>query len=584
MLKRIAISGLGPHTDFSADLDPKGTNTFAGPSEVGKTLVLEALTFALWGRSSRGKFPVEAIADGAQKAVIELGLEDGRVIRRTLTRSRATTRTVQVGEEKASFETEDKLAAGLGDLGADPEALFTVLAPMAWVPLVDGNARPFRDLLARVLPGGDVEQEVGLALGRAGFELRPGDASRSEKEVMESRKEARRQHAEATGRLQAARERLAAVEAEVLPEVPVADAALLERVQRWEAYDRQAGAAAGREQQLAAQQEWDRRRAEIGAEPSLVDDPTAPERAARARQALDAAMAQYQSVYARYQFTAMQLQPYVGATDATICPTCRRPGWEAGTMAYAQLQGMGQAVQMELAQAQAAHQQASASFEQANALAEQVRDGRSKREGWQRAIDALGPRPVVAEAPAGAEPPKGKRPSAEEAGRAREAQAAAAGHAQLAQRRTREITAATQQIAKEEQQVARLAAEADRLDALLEAVRTAPSAVAARQALALGDLGPVALRFGDNPAVAVLVDGRPWWLASRGRLIVADAWLRAALRRAIGMPSLLIVIDNVQDVKGQPIPDLGGPVLHLVTADGSGLRVNGRGPGDDRPD
>ncbi len=117
----------------------------------------------------------------------------------------------------------------------------------------------------------------------------------------------------------------------------------------------------------------------------------------------------------------------------------------------------------------------------------------------------------------------------------------------------------------------RLEGEATRLDALLEAVRGAPSAVAARQAAALGDLGPVSLHFGDSPAVEVRVDGRPWWLASRGRLVVADVWLRAALRRVSGL-SWPIFVDNVQDVAGQPLPSPGSPVVWLRTTEGA-LRV-----------
>ena len=77
----------------------------------------------------------------------------------------------------------------------------------------------------------------------------------------------------------------------------------------------------------------------------------------------------------------------------------------------------------------------------------------------------------------------------------------------------------------------------------------------------------MSLHFGDNPAVEVRIDGRPWWLASRGRQVVADVWLRAALRRALGRDWPLFV-DNVQDVAGQPLPEPGGSTVWLRTADG----------------
>jgi HAMP domain-containing protein len=104
-------------------------------------------------------------------------------------------------------------------------------------------------------------------------------------------------------------------------------------------------------------------------------------------------------------------------------------------------------------------------------------------------------------------------------------------------------------------------------------IREVPSRLAARQAAALGDLGPVSLTFSDNPAVSVLIDGRPWWLASRGRQVVADIHLRAAIRRAAGLSDLPIIIDNVQDVGGQPIPRIPGPVLILRTTDETGISI-----------
>ena len=91
--------------------------------------------------------------------------------------------------------------------------------------------------------------------------------------------------------------------------------------------------------------------------------------------------------------------------------------------------------------------------------------------------------------------------------------------------------------------------------------------------MALGDLGPVSFVFGDNPAVEVRVDGRPWWLASRGRLIVADAYLRAALRRVMELEFLPLVIDNVQDVGGQDLPALAPPLIVLRTNHGPELTV-----------
>jgi hypothetical protein len=115
MFKRIAIAGLGPHADFAADLDPEGTTLLSGPSEAGKSFVLEALVFVLWGRSARGKFAPEAIRDGGTKASVELTLASGRILRRSVTRSRAMTRSVVAGGQKTSYDNEPGFVAAIPD-------------------------------------------------------------------------------------------------------------------------------------------------------------------------------------------------------------------------------------------------------------------------------------------------------------------------------------------------------------------------------------------------------------------------------------------------------------------------------------
>ena len=108
---------------------------------------------------------------------------------------------------------------------------------------------------------------------------------------------------------------------------------------------------------------------------------------------------------------------------------------------------------------------------------------------------------------------------------------------------------------------------AELLDALVAAIRAAPSDVLGDRLAALKPLGPVALVTTEDAVLAALIDGRPWWLASRGRLVVADIWLRAALRRALEMPWLPLFVDNVQDVGGQPLPAVDGPAVYLRTTD-----------------
>ena len=174
--------------------------------------------------------------------------------------------------------------------------------------------------------------------------------------------------------------------------------------------------------------------------------------------------------------------------------------------------------------------------------------------------------------------PTGSRPTADEHRAAVETcDAAKASEGAAAQRATDRATA---QAAVEEAGKAALrsTAEAARLDALVDACRRAPSSMAARQLAALGDLGPVTLAFPERenaqtPEVRVLFDGRPWYRASKGRLICADLWLRAGLRRALGVP-LPLFVDEYQSWSGAwPVLD-GGPVVYLRTVAGAGgLRV-----------
>lgn len=113
---------------------------------------------------------------------------------------------------------------------------------------------------------------------------------------------------------------------------------------------------------------------------------------------------------------------------------------------------------------------------------------------------------------------------------------------------------------------ARHAEAAQKAAAWLEAVRAAPGVVS-RGLAWLGEIGDgVTVEFPiepGGPAVAVKIDGRPWRLASRGRLVCADAHLRRAFATALGAPTLPIIVDDRQSWTG-PI-DVSGPVIELVT-------------------
>lgn len=132
--------------------------------------------------------------------------------------------------------------------------------------------------------------------------------------------------------------------------------------------------------------------------------------------------------------------------------------------------------------------------------------------------------------------------------------------------------------------------EADRVAALVQAVREAPTVAARRQiealhrAMALDGVrvsisGPE--ESGD--LVTIERDGLPWWMASNGAQAVLDLVLRDALRRlAAGIDGLSwladmpIIVDNAQDWSGDwPVGCWSGPVwwLHTTAEHGDGLTV-----------
>jgi len=573
MIKRIAIAGLGPHVNFSADLNPQGANTLAGPSESGKSFVLEAIALALWGQSTAGKFMPEAVNDKSKKAVVELTLDSGRVIRRTVTRTRSQTRSITLAGEKTQYANEPDFAAALQDLADDPDVLRLVVIPQTWQPLVSGNARKFRDLLGRVLPKGDVQAEVARLLSEGGFEPRDQELAWDEKRAMAHRRESRKTRDHAAGRRDSANERIEALAANEPPAPTASDRTVLDSIAAWEAWERAAG-----DQKVAlakaAQQSWDQRRTALGEEPEIAaEHAQAGAAQAAAQQAFNLTTQAYQEVSGRYQMATMQQQTFGALADPSTCPMCQRPGWEQGAAMAAMASQQAMAAQQEFAASQQAHQHAHLALQAANTALGAARTAETERTSWKRSLAALGTRPEIPEAADVPDPPTVARPDAEAVDAARAAEREALAASGVRDRWASDLEAAKAAVTAENERFDAASADAKRADALLEAIRKAPSAIAAKQALALGDLGPVSLEFGDNPAVRVSIDGRPWWLASRGRQVVADVWLRAAVRRAIEKPWLPIVIDNVQDVGGQSIPEIEGPMILMQTTDGTTLRI-----------
>ena len=153
-----------------------------------------------------------------------------------------------------------------------------------------------------------------------------------------------------------------------------------------------------------------------------------------------------------------------------------------------------------------------------------------------------------------------------------------------------DVTAATETIASAERAATRLAdyrgavakaeaaaaaAEADATQAeqllataegWLTAVRSAPARALASKLALLGD-GALQVLDVDGKT-RVEINGRPWYLASHGERVAADAGFRLRLRAAAGLDALLVFVDDVTSVGGLEIPTAPGVVLLVTTAAG----------------
>ncbi|MEL6346535.1 MAG: AAA family ATPase [Myxococcota bacterium] len=565
MISRIEITGLGPHKSLKLALDPKGTTTVSGPSEIGKTTILESILLTLLGRGSSGRFQPEAIHDAAERAEVRLTLDDGRTLKRTVTRSKSVGRSIISDGRRQSYTSETRYADALGSLVADPEATRLIVAPLAWQPLVASNARPFRDLLTRAMPSADPSTVIVEILEEFGVDFSDEEIVWTEKDAMKARRDARRRKSELTGQIQALDNQIATLQADVAaPAEPLAAKATMDAETAWTRWERAS-------QQAALAGEHARRRAALGAPPTLptpIEQLTGAERSAQAN--LQIATEAWRAAQQRHDQLQRQLQA-IDMDQPDRCPTCGRPGWDAGAARAAALDEQLQIARKQLDDGVELGKQARTTYEAVTAALDEGRQIMAKQQAWQSAVAALGPAPST---DTSQPPPETRRPTEDELTAAQDAISTYTAARGAQQQRQRDLERLRTQRNTADNQLESAAAEADRLDVLLEAIRLAPSRLAERQAAALGDLGPVTLEFGDNPAVVVRIDGRPWWLASRGRQVVADMHLRAALRRAFGLKRLPLVVDNVQDVGGQPLPPVDGPVILLRTTDDNALSID----------
>ena len=162
-LTDLALTGLGPVTNYRLRI-PAGADRrpvmIAGPSESGKTTLINALSLLLTGASpTGGAFPVELIHDGADRASVAVQLNDNCVLRATLTPSRARTWTIMAPPQVAN-DPQSRITTALQSqeawqaaLGLDSVIVRAILVPdQVWRLGEVQRGRPLRDLLLSVLP------------------------------------------------------------------------------------------------------------------------------------------------------------------------------------------------------------------------------------------------------------------------------------------------------------------------------------------------------------------------------------------------------------------------------------------------
>lgn len=545
--------------------DPKGWTDIFGASGSGKTSVLCAVAWGLLNADLDGK-PMDAtgVATGADEASVALTTVAGTTLHRTRTRTGGITRKLSRPEGEQTFRSEDELAVKLGPLVARPEVAKVVLLPLYWQRLLNANlGRPLRDLLLGLLPSTDVRAVVEALMAEAGAKMKATDPV-DEPKVLALQKSANSQKERDAGALAALRTNLPQMptDEEMTTARSVVDAAAA-----WALYDASAAETqrmrAAHDAGVAALAAYAERRLSLGNRPPgpTVEAMAEIDRRIAQGEALlngermrsQAAETRGADVLARHQ----RLQ-------AGRCSECGAPIEPSAE----QLEALSKDAEVQAKIVADATSKITKYTEAINRIRSDrdrlLSEGEAART-WDAAIAALGPEPKVPMAPTNAQPPESTKPTTEQQQQAQDV---------LHRARFASDTARRLEAAQETAKVS--TAEAERVKVLVAATRQAPSKIAREQAAALGELGPVQLRFppkenAQTAEIEVLYCGRPLHRISGGELVIADLWLRAAVRRLAKLGSLPIIVDHAQNWSGD-WPSIPGPVWRLWTEEGA-LRV-----------
>lgn len=515
---------------------PGGSIVIRGPSGSGKTTLIRAVSACLAGKLS----PADRSSPGAWV--------------RVCTVSKGTPGERRVGKGATSPTWPDALTQ-------DPELAAVILQPGMWRDL--GNRR-FADLIARAGKAPPLREVVARLAIEAGHELAESDTI-DERAVAAARTEAGRAEAAARAVVELQRERAA----RVVPPAPCAEGeyevahAVVALADRWARRPVDAAPVDPMVRRVAVE-EARRLAAEAAESEAAGRDLASQEQAARSLLA-DADRA-YRAAVDRDAATArasarIASVPCRGSMIGDVdCSTCglisdaradaaRPPAAPAGLEALETARARAGDASARLGAARRAH---AALVERHRAAAASIPLEPPPRPDWTAPADPCPPVDVEA------------------AARAR-VDAYARWERQAADARA-VIADAERDLPAREAALAAAVAGLARADALLRAVRRAPTvrAEAARAAVAahLEGSGVAIVDVGGersaDPGLTLTLHGRPWSDASTGEQIAGDAWIREALRRARGWRAWPLAIDEAQSTTC-PLPAFVGPVWWIYT-------------------
>ena len=615
MLKSIEFENFGPYKGtHKLLLDPTGKTVVSGRSQSGKSTIVAGLTFVLWGEDPHGgKVGTHLIHHGAKKCSVTLEWAHGVKHRRTMSSSRNFIRERIQGREVLKFTSEKDWRGRLGALERKREIIRHLFSPMAWVALagLPGGGRNLRDLIGSLVPNSSKAVIVRMMAERD-VPLKDGSdhATWSESDATKTRANYSRAVSHAQGVAQTAHEsvdrlsepspaKASAPTTDALQEAR--DTLALEKT--WDEHRDETGKWEGlrRDHQRQAQnrKDYERRYADLGENPgpcqtnvrtAKSDSNKAGRRATKAAHEVSDLRAELKAITPKtvelpegVKWEGDRLLIKTGAmlsvdndgvlftvleenqTDA-LCP------WEA---IHELVRWHDQhSIADRLGDLKARLAKAEEAFEAAERVAVLAAETHEKSQkhteahnSWVMASRALGTKPTLKDLPEAPTPLERPHANSEQLARAqvvidadRDASAVETDRAGLLE--GAEATAATA-----EQDLKDAKATAAYWSALVDCIREAPAEAVRSVIPAMGDLGPVELIIGNDPACIVLVDGVPWSSTSSGRRVVADAYLREGFRRAAGLGKLPLIIDDIVTIGGQPPATVPNPKITLVTTD-----------------